>query len=207
MGNALARFARLRGKRAVKQDAFVFAARQAGEKLAGAAAERGRKAVLQCGVRALQRFHREGDGVVFRLFLCKLVALLRECGFELGGVADGATAAGGVVEGTLRFTTAPCERVERSLQLRTGACGAHNWLVGNVTLRRAGGKQLAAQRQVARLARQGVQLGVFLQRGVEICANAGDVARGDEHEQLARGGIIQLLLCGGVGTRIAQGLL
>jgi hypothetical protein len=40
MGNALARFAHLRGKRAVKQDAFVFAARQAGEKLAGAAAER-----------------------------------------------------------------------------------------------------------------------------------------------------------------------
>lgn len=76
----------------------------------------GEKRILQCGIRALQRFHREGDGVVFRLFLRKLVALLRECGFKLGGVADGAAAAGGVVKGALRFTTAPCERVERSLR-------------------------------------------------------------------------------------------
>ena len=61
---------------------------------------------MQRGVRVLQRFHRKSNGIVLTLILRKLGMLLREPGFKLGGIADGAAAAGGVIEGALRLTAA-----------------------------------------------------------------------------------------------------
>ena len=99
---------------------------------------------MQRGVCVLQRFHRKSDGIVFALVLRKLGALLREPGFKLGGIADGAAAAGGVIEGALRLTAADGECVERALQFCPGTSRTDGGLGGNVALRLLRGKKLTA---------------------------------------------------------------
>lgn len=115
--------------------------------------------------------------------------------------------AGGVIEGALRLTAADGERVERALQFCPGTSRTDGGLGGNVALRLLRGKKLTAQRQLARLTLQGIQLGIFVQRGIEIGADAGNVACRDQHKQLPRGAVAELLLRCGIGLRFSQGLL
>ena len=65
---------------------------------ARAAAERRGEAALQRGVRALQRVHRKGDGVILCLQAGERLALLRKLRLKRFALADGAAAAESVVE-------------------------------------------------------------------------------------------------------------
>lgn len=155
--NGRACFTGLRAEIAVEQDAFVSAARQTGEELTRAAAERGGKAALQCGVGALQGVRCKGDGIVFRLRLGKRLALLRELRFKRFAFADGTAEACGLVKLALQGAALLGKLRERIPERCTGACGTGNGRVGYWCCRTLRAEELIPCARFVRLAAEGVE--------------------------------------------------